>query len=79
MVIQSISQKFSQPEQECLVTVTMTITSFSSLRDRRKNKTKTALTLHFVIGTRTYGKRDAFSRFFRSWQDEEETEIKKKQ
>lgn len=79
MVIESISQKFSQLEQECLVTVKMTITSFSSLRDRRRNKTKTALTLHFVTGTRTYGKWDAFTRFFRSWQDEEATEIKKKQ
>lgn len=50
-------------------------------KGQKENKTKIALngsqTLHFVKGTRTYGKGDAFSRFFRSWQDEEAMEIKK--
>lgn len=55
-------------------------------RRQKTNKTKMVLnlspTLYFMKETRTcallYGKWDAFSRFFRCWQDEEATEIRKK-
>lgn len=81
MVIKFISLEFSPLQQQPLVTITMTTATVTTLRDRRKNKTKIALngsqTLHFVKGTRTYGKEDAFSRSFRSWQDEEAMEITK--